>query len=90
MWKLIPAAMSLALGGAAVAQATPPTLPSPAASAASADSSAPLRRCSATVRDRCLQDERFSRDAARPGGSRDNNAINYPTSADAERKAPRR
>ena len=48
---------------------------------------APLPRCSATVRDRCLQDERFARDVARPGGSRDNNAINYPTSGDADRNA---
>jgi hypothetical protein len=36
----------------------------------------PLPRCSASVRDRCVQDERFASDVDRPG-SRDNNARHY-------------
>ncbi len=49
--------------------ATSPVDPSPTEQA--------LPRCSASVRDRCLQDERFARDTPNPGGSRDNNAMHY-------------
>lgn len=70
---------------APVAPAAPATVVEPAAPAAVAEPAAPLPRCSATVRDRCLQDERFARDAPNPNGSRDNNAMHYPTPAAAER-----
>ncbi len=70
-------AAALAFSGAAFAQTPAP---------APATATEPLPRCSAEVRDRCVQDERFARDVARPGGSRDNNAIAYRTSAAAKRK----
>lgn len=73
---------ALVFGGAAVAQ-TPEPVPAPAT--ATAD----LPRCSAEVRDRCVQDERFARDVARPGGSRDNNAMAYPTTKAAAKRRPR-
>jgi hypothetical protein len=73
---------ALAFSGAAVAQ-TPEPVPAPPAATAE------LPRCSAEVRDRCVQDERFARDVARPGGSRDNNAMAYRTSAAAKKRVPR-
>ena len=95
-------AFAVALAGSAVAQtppspatpATPATPPAPVAAApteatSGAGTAAALPRCSAEIRDRCLQDERFASDVARPGGSRDNNAMHYRTSTDAERGRPR-
>jgi curli biogenesis system outer membrane secretion channel CsgG len=92
MFKPIIATLALAAGTAALAQTVPapdPAAATPAASAAE-PAAAALPRCSAEVRDRCRQDERFARDVARPGGSRDNNAMAYPTSRAAERRTPRR
>ena len=75
---------------AQTAVAPPATPVAPAAPAAVAEPAQPLPRCSATVRDRCLQDERFARDVPNPNGSRDNNALHYPTPAAAERAKPTR
>ncbi len=48
-----------------------------------------LPRCSAEVRDRCIQDERFASDRFVPGRSRDNNAMHYRTSRQAETRSRR-
>lgn len=87
MLKPMITTLALVAGTAAVAQTAPApatTDTPPVASAAGAATALP--RCSAEIRDRCRQDERFARDVARPGGSRDNNAMAYPTSAAAERR----
>ena len=95
MFKSSLFAFALTVAGSAAAQ-TVVAPAAPAAPAATADSattgaaaSQSLPRCSAELRDRCVQDERFASDVARPGGSRDNNAMRYPSSADAERGQPR-
>ena len=81
--------LALLAASAAVTQ-TEPAMPATLATPAEPAASAALPRCSAEVRDRCLQDERFARDVARPVGSRDNNAMAYPTSTTAQRRAGRR
>ena len=73
-----------------VAPAAPAAVAEPASPATAAAPAQSLPRCSATVRDRCLQDERFARDVPNPNGSRDNNALHYPTPAAAERAKPTR
>jgi len=70
--------------------ATPAAVAEPAPPAVAAAAAQPLPRCSARVRDRCVQDERFARDVPNPNGSRDNNAMHYPTPAAAERSRPTR
>jgi hypothetical protein len=99
MLKLLTAVAAGALASAALAQSAPepavtpapvaePMTPAaPAASGAGATTDLP--RCSAQLRDRCRQDERFASDVWRPGRSRDNNAMHYPSSAAAERRDPR-
>lgn len=73
---------------APVTPAAPAAVAEPTSPATAAAPAQPLPRCSATVRDRCLQDERFARDVPNPNGSRDNNALHYPTPAAAERAKP--
>lgn len=69
-------------------EVAPPPAPAAPAAPGAAEPARPLPRCSATVRDRCLQDERFARDVPNPNGSRDNNALNYPTPEAAKRARP--
>jgi hypothetical protein len=72
-------------------EVNPPAPPVAAASpAVVAEPAPPLPRCSATVRDRCVQDERLARDVPNPNGSRDNNALQYPTPEAAKLARPTR
>jgi|GEM_PF-5994693 len=69
------------------AQPAPPTEPAATATTGSGGAQAEaLPRCSAEVRDRCVQDERFASDRYVPGRSRDNNAMRYRASREAERR----
>jgi len=98
--RMLLAAAALTIAGAAAAQTQAPAPDSTTGAPASPATTAPaptttpqvtpspadqaLPRCSATVRDRCVQDERFARDTPNPGGSRDNNAMAYPSEAAAQ------
>lgn len=72
------------------AQPAQPATPAAATTGAAAmPTGEALPRCSAEVRDRCLQDERFASDRYIPGRSRDNNAMHYRTSREATARSGR-
>ena len=77
MIRIFVALTAAGLATAATAQMAPdPAAPAMEAPAASVPAALP--HCSATVRDRCVQDERFASHSSMPG-MHDNNAMHYKT-----------
>ncbi len=91
MIRIVAAFAAAGLASAAMAQMAPEAAAAPMAASAAeapmaASSPAALPHCSATVRDSCVQDERFASHSSMPG-MHDNNAMHYKNS---EMTRPRR
>lgn len=79
MIRIVAAFVSAGLASAAAAQMAPEPAPAMQTAPMAAAAPAALPHCSATVRDSCVQDERFASHSSMPG-LHDNNAMHYKTS----------